>query len=628
MLTIGNSLLNIIKSKQRSLAQQYLFFTIIVVSLIISSILWVSYSTYKSYDQEHNISLIQEAQKIQITFDEKITFGEHFLRYIGTKIQHSTTKNIETIANIISQPPDNSKKNGYIWNTIAFTNSNYQITATNSRGVIDPLNIKDVYPQYLDWLKHKVRLDSQKIHFSTPNLSVITNDYVFPMGISIYDKIQHHLIGFLIMGIKVEKLTSSLLNIMNKDISFIILDGKNNVISTSEPFIENDIKVDKKLTQDANSIYPKKLTSKLEFGNFIFTYYLNSSKFPFTILIGYDSNNYSQQFKKELLPKVSIYIFLGIVFTSILLFLAYQVIKPILELGEAADDISKGKPIQIPRYKAKELNVLAHQLENISNTTKSLRKKQTQLSHANTELKNANEFIRSNMSFLSHELTNPVSSIIGFAKILHQKVKQINNDELTTFSDIIYKTAVHQSKQLIFFLKSFQFQEAKKRMEVKKINVKEMIEWNISMIRHHAAQQNIKIHIGVEPNLTLYGDEIMIGQLIQNLASNGAKYNKPGGTLRIKAYQQNYKNLTIEVADTGIGIAKKDLDKIFKIFTRIKNKNNKSIGYGIGLAYAKRCIEAHNGTITVKSKLGAGTTFKVTLPIGNDKTQQAQTSAK
>jgi signal transduction histidine kinase len=106
----------------------------------------------------------------------------------------------------------------------------------------------------------------------------------------------------------------------------------------------------------------------------------------------------------------------------------------------------------------------------------------------------------------------------------------------------------------------------------------------------------------------------MIGQVIQNLASNGAKYNKPGGNLFIKAYKDN-KNIIIELEDTGIGIAKKDLKKIFKIFTRIKNQNSKTIGYGIGLAFAKECVEAHNGIIAVKSKLGAGTVFKVVLPM-------------
>ena len=110
------------------------------------------------------------------------------------------------------------------------------------------------------------------------------------------------------------------------------------------------------------------------------------------------------------------------------------------------------------------------------------------------------------------------------------------------------------------------------------------------------------------------GDEIMIGQLIQNIAANGAKYNLQGGTLSIKAYTRYSTQIAIEFTDTGIGIAKDDISKIFKKFTRISNKEqNKTIGYGIGLAYAKRCAIVHGGKIMVRSKIGFGTTFTVIM---------------
>ena len=241
-----------------------------------------------------------------------------------------------------------------------------------------------------------------------------------------------------------------------------------------------------------------------------------------------------------------------------------------------------------------------------------MRKKRNQLAKANEKLSYANEFIRNNMSFLSHELTNPTSSIIGFAKLLKQRVLKLSDKDLYEPVDMLYKTALYQGKQLNFFLKLFQFQEAKRPPERKEINLKELIEWNVSMIRHYAKKKNVKINIQVELGLKMVGDEIMLGQLVQNLASNGAKYNKEGGKLTIKAFYSNRDKVIIEFIDTGIGIAKRNINKIFKKFIRISPKE--AVGYGVGLACAKEYIDAHKGIVEIDSKLGHGSIFRLTFP--------------
>ncbi len=143
--------------------------------------------------------------------------------------------------------------------------------------------------------------------------------------------------------------------------------------------------------------------------------------------------------------------------------------------------------------------------------------------------------------------------------------------------------------------------------------LKEVIEWNVSMIMHHIKNKDIRVIIDIKPGLKMQGDEIMIGQIIQNLTANAAKYNNPGGEIRIKAYPEGEK-VIITFSDSGIGIDKKDIKKIFKKFTRLVSKDkNKQIGYGLGLTYAQKCAKAHGGKITVESKLGVGSTFKVEL---------------
>jgi signal transduction histidine kinase len=440
-----------------------------------------------------------------------------------------------------------------------------------------------------------------------------------PAAIGIEDKEKNKFIGYLSAGISIEKLTTRLLQSSMDEISFVIFDDDMNLITSSEPTInESNFPMSdslRRLIADNTDRDVNEFFRPVSSGQYIYTHYTRSQKYPFTILVGQNKHFYYQELKEELLPKVIMYISLGVIFTSILLFLGYQVIKPIIELGHAADNISKGKAVTIPTYKAYELGTLSSQLENIADITKNLRIKQIALGKANQDLEQANSFIKSNMSFLSHELINPISSITGFAQLLSKKVEKYKDNELKDFVDIVLKTSVHQNKQLNYFLKLFKFQESDKYHEDKELDMKELIQWNVSMINHHAKKQEVEIKIEVEPNLKIVGDEMMIGQLIQNLASNAAKYNKKGGTLKVSAFTNSKGCIVLNFADTGIGIPKKDLEKIFKKFTRLKTKeSNKTIGYGIGLAYAKECALAHGANITVKSTVGKGTTFTVTFP--------------
>jgi signal transduction histidine kinase len=96
---------------------------------------------------------------------------------------------------------------------------------------------------------------------------------------------------------------------------------------------------------------------------------------------------------------------------------------------------------------------------------------------------------------------------------------------------------------------------------------------------------------------------------------NAIKYNHSGGRVLIRARKEEG-FVGIEIQDTGIGIAKKDLDHIFDEFYRVKTKETQTIaGTGLGLAIAKKIIEAHNGQIEVESKSHQGSTFRVLLPI-------------
>ena len=104
-------------------------------------------------------------------------------------------------------------------------------------------------------------------------------------------------------------------------------------------------------------------------------------------------------------------------------------------------------------------------------------------------------------------------------------------------------------------------------------------------------------------------------QLAHNILTNAVKYNRENGSIFVKL-EKSDKNVVFTVSDTGIGIDRNNLDKIFERFYVVDKSRNKNISStGLGLAIVKHVVKAHDGTVTVDSQLGKGTTFVVTLPI-------------
>jgi len=210
-----------------------------------------------------------------------------------------------------------------------------------------------------------------KLLFLPPDIDHIAKDYILPVGISIFSKTENKTIGYLVAGINTGKLAHGLLQAQSECTSFAITDRDGYVIISSEPNIDTKKSIDSQLL-NKNSYYNEsvgnsisKLPNGVHYGNHYFSHFLNLSHYPFTILIGYDHNTYNK-IKQELAPNILIYIVSGAVFISILHFLGYQVIRPIMELGKLADSISKSRKFRIPKYKATELNALAQQLSIIT----------------------------------------------------------------------------------------------------------------------------------------------------------------------------------------------------------------------------------------------------------------------
>jgi len=116
-----------------------------------------------------------------------------------------------------------------------------------------------------------------------------------------------------------------------------------------------------------------------------------------------------------------------------------------------------------------------------------------------------------------------------------------------------------------------------------------------------------------EPAGVVRGDEGTLAEALVNLIGNAVKYSHVGGKVSVTAETRGDK-VVISVADTGIGMADEDIPYIFDGLFRAKSARTTHSGTGLGLSISRRIVEAHDGTISVQSKLGKGSTFVITLP--------------
>jgi len=217
---------------------------------------------------------------------------------------------------------------------------------------------------------------------------------------------------------------------------------------------------------------------------------------------------------------------------------------------------------------------------------------------------------------MSHELRTPLTSIIGFSELLRdKKIAGELNEQQEHFVDRILANSNHLLELINNILDLSKIEAGKIELVIEKFSVPATIDEIITLIKETAIIRNIVIKKEIEP-LDIEGDRLRFKQILLNLLNNAIKFSKPdGGTVTISA-KRSGDMAQISISDTGIGIKKDDIERMFWAFEQIESGiSRKYGGTGLGLAITKRLIDLHGGTVEVKSKYGEGTTFTFLLPM-------------
>ncbi|WP_268912820.1 sensor histidine kinase [Lentilactobacillus sp. SPB1-3] len=213
----------------------------------------------------------------------------------------------------------------------------------------------------------------------------------------------------------------------------------------------------------------------------------------------------------------------------------------------------------------------------------------------------------------SHELKTPVTAISGFAKTLLDGAKD-DPEVLTEFLEIINR----QSDQLTSLINDILTISHIQKDEVKltdSVVLRDFVNQEIETQSNQIKQHRLQVHNLIDEHIEVNIDAESLQRIVRNLISNAVKYNRDDGEIMINAsIQGNFWYFSVQ--DTGIGIAKSDLSRIFERFYRSDESRNKQqiSGTGLGLSIVNELVQSLSGKITVDSQRGVGSTFTVRLP--------------
>lgn len=211
---------------------------------------------------------------------------------------------------------------------------------------------------------------------------------------------------------------------------------------------------------------------------------------------------------------------------------------------------------------------------------------------------------------VAHELNEPLGNVLGFAQ-LAKKCPELPQQALQDLEKI-EKASLH-AREVVKKLLLFSRQMPSKRTRV---NLNKLIKENLYFLESRCTKEGIEITYLLESDLPeIIADPSQLNQVIINLVVNAIQAMPDGGKLILQTSSHDDKDVIFGIEDTGVGMSADIQEKIFLPFFTTKDIN---LGTGLGLAVAHGIIMSHGGTVHVKSQVGCGTRFEITLPVTND----------
>jgi PAS domain S-box-containing protein len=250
-------------------------------------------------------------------------------------------------------------------------------------------------------------------------------------------------------------------------------------------------------------------------------------------------------------------------------------------------------------------------------TQKTLAERNDQLERLNAELRSLDEMKSNLLANVSHELHTPLVSIKGYTEmVLKRRLGPLTPEQERGLGVALRN--IDRLVEMIDNLLSFaRLEKGETRLRLEEVPFWQVADEAIEMVAERIRKKNLTVTTRYEgDDLVVRCDRGKIVQVLLNLLTNAVKFNHDGGRITLTARRGRASYLEVEVADTGIGIPPESLERIFERFYQVDSSPGRRYeGTGIGLSIARDILRLHGGSIGVRSEVGKGSVFTVTLPL-------------
>ncbi len=277
------------------------------------------------------------------------------------------------------------------------------------------------------------------------------------------------------------------------------------------------------------------------------------------------------------------------------------------------------KKNQLLRQQEEKLQVINNELVDLNRGLEQRVQERTlELENLNHELQALNLSKDKFLSVISHDLRNPLTSLLASAQNLDQDVEKLRPDQIKFLTGIINRTSQKILTQLNELVEWAKNQRDKATFRPEKLHLSQGVNESLELLKANAAQKEIKLENNADHDIYIQADALMFRSILQNLVTNAIKFTPLGGGAVTVSAQPIEDMIEICIQDVGVGMSQQTKDKLFgPVNTASLRGTNHEKGTGLGLILVKDFVMQHGGKILVESETGKGTCFRFTMPVAN-----------
>jgi two-component system phosphate regulon sensor histidine kinase PhoR len=215
---------------------------------------------------------------------------------------------------------------------------------------------------------------------------------------------------------------------------------------------------------------------------------------------------------------------------------------------------------------------------------------------------------------VSHELRTPLTAIRGYTETLLEGALE-DRENNRKFLEIIETHTIRLNSIASDLLALSELESGKAMAEQARVSVRAAMEAALRTVEAEARVRGVKLIRGPVEEVTVLGERVHLEQALVNLLDNAVKFNRPDGEVRVQVTLTRDDEVSVTIADNGIGIPSADLPRLFERFYRVDKARSREVGgTGLGLSIVKHIVERMHGRVTVESQLGKGSAFTILFP--------------